>query len=474
MAVETRTDGLVGAGSPVVVAYPETKLPLGRTAALGMQHVLAMFGATVLAPVLMGFDPSLAVLFSGVGTLLFILITRGRVPSYLGSSFAFIAPVIAAKAEGGVPAALGGIIAAGVVYGIIGLIVMRTGVGWIEALMPPVVTAAVVAVIGLALAPVAIGMAAANPWLALISFSAAALIAVSARGFPRLVPILLGAIVGYVAALLLDALNLANVSVDLSGVREAAWIGVPDFTAPTFSWRAVSLVAPVALVLIAENTGHIKALSSNMERDLMPYLGRGFLGDAVGTIVSAFGGGTGQTTYAENIGVMAMTRVYSIYVFVAASLTAIALGFSPKFGALVQSIPLGVMGGLVILLFGLIAATAGKIISDARIDFTRPRALIVLGSALVIGAGSAALQNAHTAARTALTTADAPLDALEGVPTGTLEIGSFALGDMALATFAAIFVNQVLSLLERRRDARTDEARQQEAVREAATTGVRA
>lgn len=440
MAMRTDMD------SPMVVAYPETRLPLIKTVALGIQHVLAMFGATVLAPLIMGFDPSLAILFSGVGTLLFIAITRGRVPSYLGSSFAFIAPVIAAQSQGGIPAALGGIIAAGIVYGIIGLIVMRTGVGWVEYLMPPVVTAAVVAVIGLALAHVAVDLAARNVWLALVSFSVAALVAVGARGFPRLIPILIGAIAGYIVALLTG-------NVDLAAVREAAWIGVPNFVTPTFSWRAISLIAPVALVLVAENTGHIKALSSSMDRNLMPYLGHGFLGDAVGTIVSALGGGTGQTTYAENIGVMAMTRVYSIVVFVAAGLTAIVLGFSPKFGALINSIPPGVMGGLAILLFGLIAATGGKIIRDGGVDFSKPRTLIVLGSTLAIGVGSAALEWSHTTVANTLRSNDLPLTALDAVPTGTLDVGvggySFAIGNIALATFAAIIVNQILLYVER-------------------------
>ncbi len=458
--------------NPMVVVYPETRLDTVRTAVLGVQHVLAMFGATVLAPVIMGFDPSLAIFFSGIGTLLFIAVTGGRVPSYLGSSFAFIAPVIAAKAEGGVPAALGGIVAAGIVYAIIALIVMRTGVGWIEYLMPPVVTASVVAVIGLALAHVAVDMAATNVWLALISFSAAAVVAVAARGFPRLIPILIGAVVGYIAALLFfdNAVNLEN-------VRKASWIGFPNFVTPTFSWRAVSLIAPVALVLVAENTGHIKALSSNMDRNLMPYLGRGFLGDAVGTMVSAFGGGTGQTTYAENIGVMAMTRVYSIYVFIAAGVTAIVLGFSPKFGAVIGSIPPGVMGGLAILLFGLIAATAGKIIRDGRIDFSQPRALIVLGSTLVIGVGSAALEWANTTVFNTLSRNNLSLDAMEGVPTGTLELGlgsfNFALGNIALATFVAIVVNQVLASLERL-SGQESRAVEREPAGDARTSGARA
>jgi uracil-xanthine permease len=336
--------------------------------------------------------------------------------------------------------------------------------------MPPVVTAAVVAVIGLALAHVAVNMAASNVWLALLSFAAAALIAVGTRGFPRLIPILLGAIVAYVAALLMGA-------VDLGPVAEAAWIGMPNFVTPTFDLRAVSLVAPVALVLVAENAGHIKALSANMDRDLMPYLGRGFLGDAAGTIVSAFGGGTGQTTYAENIGVMAMTRVYSIYVFVAAAFTAILLGFSPKFGALVGSIPPGVMGGLAILLFGLIAATGGKIIRDSRLDLTQPRNLIVLGSTITIGVGSAALEWAHSTVATYLSANDLPAGALGSVPTGTLEIGlggfSFALGNIALATFAAILVNQVLVLVERLGGERTA-ATEQEPARDRTVTGARA
>ena len=425
----------------LVVAYPETRLPLGRTFILGIQHVLAMFGATVLAPIVMGFDPSLALFFSGVGTIIFILITRGKIPSYLGSSFAFIAPVIAAKAQGGIPAALGGIFAAGVVYAVIAVIVMLAGPRWIDVVMPPVVTASVVAVIGLALAPTAINMASGNITLAIISLLAAGIIAVGARGFPRLVPILLGAIVAYVVALIMG-------EVDLTPVRNAAWIGLPNFVTPTFSWRAISLIAPVALVLVAENAGHIKALDSNMGRDLTPHLGKGFLGDSVATMVSALGGGPGQTSYAENIGVMAMTRIYSIYVFIAAAVTAIILGFCPKFGALINSIPVPVMGGISILLFGLIVATSGRIIRDAGIDFTSPRPLIVFGATLVIGGGSAALQFAHSTVSSLVQANKLPADVLSQVPTGTINIGNFALGDMALATFAAILLNQLLLRLE--------------------------
>lgn len=400
------------------MVYPEETLPLGKTIALGVQHVLAMFGATVLAPIIMGFDPSLAVFFSGIGTLIFILLTQGKLPSYLGSSFAFIGPVLAAKASGGIPSALFGILCAGIVYALIALVVMRTGVGWIEALMPPVVTGAVVMVIGLGLAGVAQGNFMANPQLALITLAAALLIAVYTRGFLALLPILLGASIGYIIAGLTGQVNFQPVA-------DAAWIGLPNFVTPTVDWKAALLIAPVAVVLVAENTGHVKAISGNMNRDLMPSLGRGFLGDAVGTMLSALGGGTGQTTYAENIGVMAMTRVYSIAVFITAAATAILLGFSPKFAALIQSIPTGVMGGISILLFGLIAITGGRIWVDGRVDFTKQRNLLVGGVTLIVGVASSSYF---------------------GWKFTIAGVGDFEIAGIALATFTAIFLNLILSI----------------------------
>jgi putative pyrimidine permease RutG len=401
------------------VIAPDERLPWPNTIALGMQHVLAMFGATFLAPLLMGFDPQLAIFFSGIGTLIFFFVVGGKIPSYLGSSFAFIAPVIAAQQEGGIPVALGGIVVAGLIYTIVGLIVTRTGSGWIDALMPPVVTGAVVMVIGLTLARVAFGMIrsadpatgdvrAIEPVIGVVTLAITVVTAVWAPGFLRRLPILIGVVAGYVVAAIAG-------EVSLDAVRSAAWLGLPDFETPSFDGRAITLIAPVALVLIAENLGHIKAVAVMTDRDLMPYLGRGFIGDGVATMVAGTGGGTGVTTYAENIGVMAMTRIYSTAIFIVASLVAILLGFSPKFGALVASIPEPVLGGIATVLFGLIAATGARIWVEGRVDFTRATNLFVVGITLIIGAGGYFVQ-----------------------------IGDFTFEAIGLATFAAILLYQVL------------------------------
>ena len=387
------------------VILPEERLPAGQTALVGLQHVVAMFGATVLAPLLMGFDPNVAIFFSGIATLIFFVITGGRVPSYLGSSFAFIGPVLvvtgASVAAGPNPKlglALGGIIAAGAVYAVIGLIVIAAGHRWVEKLMPPVVTGGIVAAIGLVLAPIAIQSAsgigpgsadgsAFARWVALITVVAVGLCAVYAPGLARRVPILIGAVVGYVAYYV--AANMGyGPPIDFSKIAAASWFGLPNFAAPVFDSHAMFLIAPVAVVLVAENLGHIKAIGAMTGRNLDPYLGRAFLGDGIATMVSALGGGTGVTTYAENMGVMAITRIYSTALFVAAAIIAILLGFSPKFGALIQTIPGPVLGGLSIVVFGLIAATAGRIWVENSVDFARARNLITVAVALVLGAGN--------------------------------------------------------------------------------------
>ncbi|HEV7436024.1 MAG TPA: solute carrier family 23 protein [Pseudorhizobium sp.] len=384
---------------------PDERLPAAQTAVLGLQHVVAMFGSTVLAPILMGFDPNVSILFSGISTLIFFVAVGGRVPSYLGSSFAFIGPVLAATAAtAGAPnpdigLALGGIIAAGALYALIGLVVMAAGHSWIERLMPPVLTGAIVAAIGLVLAPIAIasasGVGADNPegdqisrWIAILTFVAVGLVAVYAPGMARRLPILIGGAFAYLAYTgLANGFNLGP-PVDFSGVSAAPWFGFPRFTAPAFSVSAITLIAPVVVILVAENLGHIKAIGAMTGRNLDPYLGRAFLGDGLATMVSGAFGGTGMTTYAENMGVMAVTRIFSTLVFLVAAVVAILLGFSPKFGALIQTIPGPVIGGLSIVVFGLIAATAGRIWVENKVDFAEPRNLITVGVALVLGAGN--------------------------------------------------------------------------------------
>jgi len=435
------------------IIAPDERLPWGQTIFVGLQHVLAMFGATVLGPLLMGFDPNTAIFFSGIGTLIFFLIVGGRVPSYLGSSFSFIVVVAIASAympkvfgapNPNISVALGGIIAAGVAYAIIGVIVIFAGYRWIEYLMPPVVTGAVVAVIGLNLAPIALQNASRSEFdaaMAIVTVLAVAAVAVYIPGPLRRLPILIGGIIGYLVHLLAaNVLHFGNPGVlskggneiDFSGVASMPWLGLPHFIAPSFSFNAISLIAPVAIILVAENLGHVKAVGAMTGRNLDKYLGRAFLGDGLATIVAGSGGGTGVTTYAENIGVMAVTRIYSTLVFVIAAAVAILLGFSPKFGALIATIPPGVLGGLAIVLFGLIAATGGRIWVQNRVDFSKSRNLVTAAVALTIGAGMIAVGPINFA----------------------LKIGGFSIGGIGVATFGAIILYQIL----REREPQPEEA----------------
>jgi uracil-xanthine permease len=407
-----KTDGVIA---------PDERLPWPQTIALGLQHVVAMFGATVLAPLLMGFDPNVAILMSGVGTLIFFAVVGGRVPSYLGSSFAFIGVVIAATGYAGkgpnadIGFALGGIIACGAVYAVIGLIVMAVGTGWIERLMPPVVTGAVVAVIGLNLAPIAVkgaGGTSFDAWMAAMTFLCVGMVAVFTRGFIQRLLILVGLLIAYaIYVVLTNGMGLGK-PVDFSAVAGASWFGFPSLAAPHFRADAMLLIAPVAIVLVAENLGHVKAVAAMTGRNLDGYMGRAFLGDGIATMVAGSAGGTGVTTYAENIGVMAVTKIYSTLLFVVAALIAIVLGFSPKFGAVIQTIPGPVLGGVSIVVFGLIAIAGARIWVENRVDFSDNHNLIVAAITLVLGAGDF-----------------------------TLKFGGFTLGGIGTATFGAILLN---------------------------------
>ncbi|QIL82620.1 pyrimidine utilization transport protein G [Diaphorobacter sp. HDW4A] len=411
------------------VIGPDERLPWGQTGLMGVQHVIAMFGSTVLAPILMGFDPNMAVFMSGIGTLIFFLITGGKVPSYLGSSFAFIGVVIAATAYAGkgpnanIGVALGGIIACGAVYTLVGLIVQLVGTGWIERFMPPVVTGAIVAVIGLNLAGIPVKNMASNnfeSWMQALTFVCVGLVAVLTRGMVQRLLILVGLLVASVLyAVLTNGMDLGK-PLDLSGVINAPWFGLPSFHAPVFSGNAMLLIVPVVIILVAENLGHIKAVTAMTGKNLDQYMGRAFIGDGVATMVSGGLGGTGVTTYAENIGVMAATKIYSTAVFLVAALIAVLLGFSPKFGALIQAIPLPVMGGVSIVVFGLIAIAGAKIWVENKVDFSQNKNLIVAAITLILGTGDF-----------------------------TLKFGDFALGGIGTATFGAIIL---YALLNRRQD----------------------
>ncbi|ELY6197676.1 pyrimidine utilization transport protein G [Cronobacter sakazakii] len=413
------------AGPAGGVVAPDETLSAGQTLVMGVQHAVAMFGATVLMPLLMGLDPNLSILMSGIGTLLFFVITGGRVPSYLGSSAAFVGVVIAATGFNGqglnpnMSVALGGIIACGLLYTLIGVVVMKSGTRWIERLMPPVVTGAVVMAIGLNLAPIAVKSVSASGfdgWMAVMTVLCIGLVAVFTRGMVQRLLILMGLIAAWALyALFTNVLGFGK-PVDFTPVTQAAWFGLPHFAAPTFNVQAIMLIAPVAVILVAENLGHLKAVAGMTGRNMDPYMGRAFVGDGLATMLSGAVGGSGVTTYAENIGVMAVTKVYSTLVFVAAAVIALLLGFSPKFGALIHTIPAPVIGGASIVVFGLIAVAGARIWVQNHVDLSQNGNLIMVAVTLVLGAGDFALT-----------------------------VGGFTLGGIGTATFGAIALNALLS-----------------------------
>lgn len=398
----------------------DARLPLGQLVPLSLQHLFAMFGATVLVPVLTGMSPAVALFSSGAGTLLFILITGGQVPAYLGSSFAFIAPLSFSIAQWGLPYALGGAFAAGLVYAVVAAGIAVSGVDWLKRLLPPVVIGPVIMVIGLGLAPVALDMAGlvgdnvtlADPGVqaALITLALAIGAALLLRGWFSMIPVLVAVVGGYMAAYLLGI-------VDFSAVREAAWLGVPDFTLPRFHLGAITVMAPVAVVTMAEHLGDVLVLSRVIGRDFYekPGLHRTLLGDGLATALASLVGGPPNTTYGENVGVMAITRVFAVRVIALTAAMAIGLSFVPKLGALIQTVPAPVMGGVAIVLFGTIAASGVRTLVETRVDLSQKRNLIIASVILVVGVGGAAIK-----------------------------LGPFELHGMALATTIGVILNLLL------------------------------
>lgn len=419
--------------APTAVVQPNEYLPAPQSIAMAAQHVVAMFGSTILAPLLMGFDPNLAILMSGIGTLIFFLFVGGRVPSYLGSSFAFIGGVIAVTGYAGtgpnpnIGVALGAIIICGLVYTLIGLVVWiadaRSGgaANLINKMMPPVVTGAIVAVIGLNLAPIAakgaMGSGTFDALMALMTIVCVGTVAVYSRGIVQRLLIL----VGLIASCLLYAVFTNGlgygVPIETAGIAQAAWFGLPQFSKPVFEIQAMTVIVPVAIILIAENLGHIKAVSAMTGQNLDKHLGRAFVGDGIATMLSGSMGGTGVTTYAENIGVMAATRIYSSLVFALAAVIAIFLGFSPKFGAIIQMIPGPVLGGMSIVVFGLISIAGARIWVVNQVDFSNSKNLLVAAITLILGAGNF-----------------------------SLELGIIRLDGIGTATFGAILMHAFLSM----------------------------
>ena len=385
------------------VVKPDERLIWPFTVGMGMQHVVAMFGATFLVPIITGFPPSTTLFFSAIGTMFFLLITGNRLPSYLGSSFAFLAPILAIVGvdhTGNYAVAIFGVLSAGILLAIVGAVVHFIGPAWIEKLMPPVVTGAIVMLIGFNLAPSAWNNVVNAKTTAFITIAAILLVTVLFKGMVGRLSILIGVVVGYIAAAIQDAAGvLVQVGTNADGSAimgkqldfslvtdpKTPWIGLPTFTTPQVDWTVLGLFLPVVLVLMAENIGHIKSVSLMTGRDYNKVTGRALLADGISTILAGIGGGSGTTTYAENIGVMAATKVYSTAVYWVAGGTALVLSMCPKFGALIATIPVGVLGGAGTVLYGMIGLLGARIWIENKVDFGNPVNLMTAAVALIMG-----------------------------------------------------------------------------------------
>ena len=392
-----------------------------RRVVLGLQHTVAMFGATVLVPLILGLSPSLALLSAGIGTLLFHLVTKGMVPVFLGSSFAFIAPIGLAQAEGYSLVSIGvAIIGAGVVYLIVSFLVtvIPDGTHKIRALFPPIVTGPIIAVIGITLAPVAISQAQGNWWLALVTLAGVIVASIWFRGLFKMLPILTGFIVGYVVSIVFG-------QVDFTAFNDAEWLAWPDFGGVfgggEFDIGALWLIAPVAFVTMIEHVGDILTNGRVVGKDFFdnPGVNRTLMGDGIATMFAGLIGGPPNTTYSENTGVLAVTKVYDPRVLRVGAIFAILLGFIPKFGGLLQTVPVAVLGGISIVLFGMIASIGLRVLTDARVDFTQSRNLIVAALILVFGLGVSGL--------------DSPI-----------QIGDVSVSGLALAAVVGVIANLIL------------------------------
>jgi uracil-xanthine permease len=431
--------------SPGEVVSPGERLSWPRTVGLGMQHVVAMFGATFVFPVLMHLSPQLAVLMSGVATLLFLVLTSGRVPSYLGSSASFVGATATIYTLGGTRADVtGALLAVGVALALVGLVLHLFGGGVIQRVLPPVVTGAVVMLIGFNLAPVvAETYWPQDQWVALAVMVFVVVVSVAFRGFASRVSIFLAVVFGYALSWVLDRLAgpvtytdpttgqvVTGPRVDFAPVADAPWFGLPPASTPgvagwhlpAFQLEFVLVALPIVVALVAENAGHVKAVAEMTGDDLDPVMGRAIGADGVATVVATSVGGSPTTTYAENIGVMAATKVYSTAAYVVAALTAIAFGLSPKFGAVVAAIPGGVLGGITVVLYGMIGLLGAKIWKENAVDFGDPVNLVPVAAGLVIGIGDVTL---------------------------TLG-GDFSLGGIALGTLVVIVGHHACRVLHRR------------------------
>ena len=361
--------------------------PLRKAIPLSFQHLFAMFGATIMVPLLTHFDPSVTLFASGLGTLIFHLVTKGKVPAYLGSSFAFIAPIIVASKAYGVQGALTGMMAAGLVYVVFFAIIALAGLKWIERVLPTVVVGPVVMIIGLSLTPIAIQEAEKGLLTAFVTAGIVIIASIFGKGFIKIIPILLGTIGGYIFAIFQGEVQFA-------AINNAAWLALPNLSIltghlPVLSWGAVGLIAPIAIAAIVEDVGHLLVIGDTVDRDLMhnPGLHKVLLGNGLATFIGGFLGGVPQTTYGENIGVLAITRVFSSRVIEGAALIAILLSFVQKFGAVIQTIPEPVLGGITIILYGMIASVGLRNLVEAKVNLSNNRNLIIVSVIFTLGVG---------------------------------------------------------------------------------------
>ena len=398
---------------PDDVVAPHERLSWGRTIGLGAQHVVAMFGATFVFPIIMGLNPQLAIMMSGIATILFLLIVKGRIPSYLGTSAAFVGGVVGVQAAGGTPAQVtGAIFVSSLVLIAVGIFIHFVGAAVLTRVLPPVVTGAVVMLIGFNLAPVVASVYwPQDQWVALVVMAVVILMSVGLRGFMGRISIFLGLLFGYVLSWVLDLTTGRITSfnagtgavdshwrVDWSAVQNAPWLGFPPQTndaagivgwhLPDFSLNFTLLVLPAVIALVAENVGHVKAVAEMTGADLDDKMGAAVAADGIGSAVATLFGGSPTTTYAENIGVMASTRVYSTAAYVVAALTAILFGFSPKFGAVISATPGGVLGGITVVLYGMIGLLGAKIWKENKVDFANPLNLVPVAAGIIIAIGN--------------------------------------------------------------------------------------
>lgn len=411
------------------VIHVEDKLPILQTIPLSLQHLFAMFGATVLVPFLFKVNPATSLLMNGIGTLIYLYLCKGRIPAYLGSSFAFISPVFVIVPQYGYAAAQSGFIVFGLFFMLMSYIVKKAGVSWIDVIFPPAAMGAIIAIIGLELAPTAASMAGLTGDLmqqmnipadkaiivSVFTLMVTILGSVLLRGFLSVIPVLIGVISGYILSLFLGI-------VDLHSIAAAPWFEVPTIYAPEFNLNAIMIILPACLVVLAEHIGHLVVTGNIVDRDLVkdPGLHRSLFADGISNVLSGFAGATPNTTYGENIGVMAITRVYSVWVIGGAAVFAITLSFIGKLAALIRSIPAPVMGGVCILLFGVIATAGIRMLIEKKVDYTQPKNLILTSVVLILGLSGAAVQ-----------------------------LGAVELKGMALGTIVAIIISLAFEIFDR-------------------------